>query len=154
MVIYLAGYIQGSKIEECASWRKKVREHYEMRELYYVFLDPLSCKNFATITPDGLKSDTPPHAIVHRDRMSIEECDLIVANMDRFGESRSMVGTICELAWGFMLKKPIIMITTETQYKDHPFLSYFVSACYDTVDDMLGSGIIEYFNGGIQNAVY
>lgn len=26
--VYLAGYIQGSVMEECKAWRKKIREHY------------------------------------------------------------------------------------------------------------------------------
>lgn len=28
MYVYLAGYMSGEKLEECTSWRKKIREHY------------------------------------------------------------------------------------------------------------------------------
>ncbi len=155
MNIYLAGYIQGTKIKQCSEWRKKIREHVEAH--YYpeiTILDPLNGKDFASLTADGLKSNRPPHAIVHRDRMSIESADLIIANMNRFGEQRVSVGTICELAWGFQLEKPIIMITNEKQYSEHPFLSYFASAIYKTVDELIENEIIDYFYKGVIHAIY
>jgi len=154
MKIYTAGFIQGNKIEQCSGWRKKIRKYIEELDIGIVVLDPLNKKDFSSITDDGLKSSTPPHAIVHRDRMSIKASDLIIANMDRFGEQRTNVGTICELAWAFQLGKPIIMITDEKQYIEHPFLSYFASAIFPTIDKMLESDIIDYFIGGITNAVY
>ena len=105
MKVYLAGFIQGSKLNECIAWRKKIRDHYEHwkdGEKYpIIWLDPLNGKHLDTITPDGLKSDTPRNAIVHRDYRCICDCDLVVVNMDTFGESRPLTGTICELAWAW-----------------------------------------------------
>lgn len=156
--IYLAGFIQGSKLKECVEWRKKVREHYDHwkdEEPYpIVWLDPLNGKDLATITDNGLKSSCPPHAIVHRDYKCVEKSDLIVANMDTFGEDRGLCGTICELAWAWQMKKPIILITNEIKYKEHPFIKYFSSWIVESVDEMLEKKAINYFYKGTHSAQY
>jgi len=152
MRIYLAGFIQGSKIKECSEWRKEIREHYGNES--YTWLDPLNGKDFATITPDGLKSSMPPHAIVHRDWQSVTSADLIIANMDTFGETRPLTGTICELAWAWEKHVPIIMITDEHKYKEHPFLKYFASWIVGTTKELIDVDAINYFKKGQENAVY
>ena len=152
MKIYLAGFIQGAKIKECMEWRVRVRKFYEDRGL--IFIDPLNGKEFATITPDGLKSSTPPHSIVHRDYRSVIDCDLIVVNMDTFGESRPLTGTICEMAWAWEHRIPIIMITNEDKYREHPFISYFASWVVKDIDELFDSDAIGYYIEGRQNATY
>ena len=152
MKIYLAGFIQGSKLKECCDWRIAIRKHYGDEE--YTWLDPLNGKDFATITEDGLKSSNPAQAIVHRDYVSVHSADLIVANMDTFGETRPLTGTICEMSWAWDKNIPIIMITTENKYKEHPFLACFASWIVGSVDEMIDKGAIEYFKGGIENAIY
>ena len=151
--IYLAGYIHGERIKECSEWRDRIKAHYTYRDTKNIrILDPLHGKNTSTITPDGLKSDMPARAVLQRDMLSVQEADLIIANMDRFGEERVSVGTIMEIAWGFVFAKPIIIITDEQQYTEHPFLFSMKSALYDSVDDMLNSGIIDYFSDGVQHS--
>ncbi len=157
--IYLAGYIQGNKIEECAGWRKRIREHYDdwkgYGERYPInWLDPLNGKNFESITGDGLKSDTPPNAIIHRDYRSVTSSDLIIVNMDTFGESRPLTGTICELAWAWDKHIPIIMITTEDIYIKHPFLACFASVIVSSVDELLEKKFVNYFFKGDNSAIY
>jgi len=148
--IYLAGYIQGTVIEQCTTWRKQIRTYYEnwkdkegnIKPYPLEFLDPLNGENFAEISPDGLKGVMPPHFILHKDYKCIEDCDIIIVNMDRFGQSRPLTGTICELAWGWQMHKPIIMITEEIQYTQHPFLAYFASWVVPSVDELLKQKII------------
>ncbi len=152
MKVYLAGFIQGAKLKECTEWRVKVRKYYEDQGV--VFIDPMNGKNFATITKDGLKSSTPRNSIVHRDYRCVTDADLIVVNMDTFGESRPLTGTICELAWAWDKHIPIIMITDEPKYKDHPFLSYFASWVVPTVEELFESDAIGFYLKGRQNADY
>jgi len=159
MKVYLAGYIQGQVIKECTEWRVRIREHYDnwkgQNKRYPIcWLDPLNGENFAEISPDGLKGQIPPHAIVHKDYTCVEKCDLIVVNMDRFGKTRPLTGTICELAWGWQMHKPIIMITDEDQYKFHPFLEYFASWIVPSVDDLLEHKIINEFYKAWHSAQY
>jgi hypothetical protein len=145
MKIYLAGYIQGSVIDQCVAWRKKLREVYDNwngKQYPLTFLDPLNGEDFAEISPDGLKGVMPPHFIVHKDYKCVQDCDIVVVNMDRFGQERPLTGTICELAWAWQQHKPIIMITDEDQYKFHPFLEYFTSWIVPSVDELIKQKII------------
>jgi nucleoside 2-deoxyribosyltransferase len=156
--VYLAGYIQGEVIDQCLAWRKRIREYYQhwkaKEKFPIVWLDPLSGEEACEISPDGLHSSLPTQAIVHKDYVCVEKADLIVANMDRFGKSRQLTGTICELAWAWQLHKPIIMITNEEQYRDHPFLKYFSSWTVSSVDELLEKKIINEFYRAWHSAQY
>lgn len=155
--IYLAGYIQGSKIEECIAWRKKIRETYDNwkgKERYPItWLDPLNGQNFATITPDGLKSSIPPKALVMRDFNCIKESNIIIANLDTFGEERPLTGTMYELAWAWYLKKITIVITDELHYKEHPFIKD-TGIIVPSVDELIEKKYINYFYKGLHTAIY
>jgi len=155
--IYLAGFIQGDVIDECTSWRKQIREHYNNWKggrYPITWLDPLNGEKFAEISPDGLKGSMPPNAIVHKDYTCVKKCDLIVVNMDTFGQDRGLCGTICELAWGWQMHKAIIMITKEDRYIQHPFLSYFSSWIVPSVDELIDKKIINEFYKSWHSAQY
>jgi len=153
--IYLAGYMSKDKLKETVEWRLKVRNHYRMKSWEDVkFLDPYNGKKFAEISGDGLKSDVPPQALVHRDYQCVINSDLIVANMNTFGCSRPSTGTTCELAWAWEYQKPIIIITEDNNYKEHPFLKYFTSWFVKDVDELLDKKCIDYFYKGSADAQY
>lgn len=157
MNIYLAGYIQGSCLNKCISWRKRIREfynNYKGKPYPIEWLDPLNGKDFESITPDGLKSSCDPQAIVHRDHKCVDMSDLIIANLDTFGEDRPLIGTLCELAWAWEKHIPIVLITTEKQYTEHPFLRYFASWIVSDVDELLDKKIVNYFFKGWVSAEY
>ena len=154
MKIYLAGFISGTHIKECAEWRIKIREYYTRKAWPIVFLDPLNGKEFAEITEDGLKSDVPAEAIFDRDLMSVKQADLIIANMETFGETRPPYGTHCEIAWAGLMNKPIVMITKDPNYTEHPFTKRMVSWIVPDVETLLESKVINYFFKGINNADY
>jgi len=157
MRVYLAGYIQGSVIEQCSAWRKKLREVYDNwngKPYAISWLDPLNGENFAEISPDGLKGAMPPHFIVHKDYKCVNDCDIVVVNMDTFGQDRPLTGTICELAWAWDKHKPIIMISNEDKYVQHPFLSYFTSWVVPSVDELIKQKIINQCYKSLHSAQY
>lgn len=155
MKCYLAGFMSGDKLKETTEWRKKIRAHYAVKAWNdLVFLDPYNGKDINTITKDGLKSNVPPNAIVHRDYKCVDEADLIVANMNTFGSDRPLTGTMCELAWAWQLKKPIVLITKNKNYVEHPFLSYFASWVVGDVNELLNEKVIDYFYKGLVQARY
>ena len=158
MTIYLCGYIGGPQvIDKCVAWRKQIVDFYnDYKGSKYplIFLDPLNGKNFASLDRQGLHSDASPHSIIHRDYQCIIKSDLIIANMDTFGEERPLIGTICELSWAWDKKIPIIMITDDIIYKEHPFTSYFASNVVSSVEEMLEKKIVNYYFKGWNDAIY
>jgi len=153
-MIYLAGYISKEKALECMEWRARIKNFYNMKPKWHgaiEFVDPMNGESVASLGKEGLTSSFPPHAIVHRDRSSVKEADLIIANVNTFGEERAPIGTICEMAWAFLYEKPIIMITEDPRYIHHPFTSYFSSAIVKSVDELLKGELISQFYKGLAN---
>ena len=138
-------------------WRKKVRDYYENYKgaRYPIeWLDPLNSGELDFIDEKGLKSNLPRNAIVQKDLLSIEKADMIVANLDTFGEARPPIGTICEIAIAWYMRKPIILITNEENYKEHSFLSYFASIIAKDVDELLSQKYINIFFKSMNSAIY
>ena len=154
MKIYLAGYISGKHIKKCAEWRIKIREHYNRKCWDIKWLDPLNGKEFAEITEDGLKSSVPAEAIFDRDLMSVKEADLVIANLETYGEARPPFGTHCELAWAGFEHKPIVIITKDINYIEHPFVKRMVSWIVPDVETLIKLRIINYMFKGINSADY
>lgn len=154
--IYLAGYINNEVIEECWEWRKQIALHYNSNPKWHgdiSFLDPLNGE-IGNITEEGLKCAVPGKALIHRDYNSVKSANLIVANLDTFGEMRPMVGTLYELAWAWEAKKPTIVITNEDKYKFHPFIVDTASIIVASVNEMLEKKMIDYFFKGLNSAIY
>lgn len=154
---YLCGYIQGSVIEQCIAWRKKIRETYDNWPTgrYPInWIDPLNGENFNEISPDGLKGCFPPNAIVHKDYVSIQKSDLIICNSDTFGQNRPLIGTIYELAWAYEKRKPVIMITNDIIFEQHPFITNTVSWYVKSVEELLEKKIINEFYKAWHSAQY
>lgn len=158
MTVYLAGYINGSVLEECIAWRKKIRLHYENwkgGQAYPIeFLDPLNGENLDLISDDGNKGCFPPQMIVHKDYVCVKKSDLIIANMDTFGENRPPIGTLGEIVWAYDLRKPIILISDNEYYTEHPFLKYFSSIIVPSVEILLERKIINSFYKSWNHAQY
>jgi len=120
-VVYLAGLISGEKLDECREWRGWFKQKFVDEPV--VFLDPLEGYHGA-ITPDGLKSEEIEGLFfVQRDRWAIKNADVVIANLERFDKNRCIIGTLFEICWACEERKPIIVITTEPQYKHHPFIT-------------------------------
>ena len=157
MRCYLAGFIQGSVIDQCCAWRKKLRDTYDNWEggRYPIeWLDPLNGENFSEISTDGLKGAMPSHFIVHKDYKCIQDCDIMIANMNSFGQDRPLIGTTFELAWAGMLHKPIIMITTDKMWIEHPFPAYYTSWVVPSVEELIKQKIINQCYKSFNSAQY
>jgi len=158
--IYMAGYMAGSVLDQCLEWRLKIREHYENWKGFHKypidFLDPFNGPELDTIDGKGLKSSIPSNAIFQGDKMSVKECDLMVANLDTFGQDRPMIGTFFELGWCTAFDKPFILILPESYREvaeNHPFLKQ-ASAIFFSVDEFLQSKILNYYYKRIVSANY
>jgi nucleoside 2-deoxyribosyltransferase len=154
MKVYLAGFINGNKIEQCSEWRKRIVTHYLLKAWDIIWLDPMNGKAITTLTPDGLHSEYPIRAIVDRDVKCLEDADLVVANLDTFGETRAPTGTLCEISITGYIHKPLIVITNDPNYYNHPWIQDFASITVPSVDELLEKKYIDYFYKGTVNARY
>ena len=157
MNIYLAGFISGNVLDKCLAWRKKIREHFDLRPKWHgeiTFLDPLNGQKAEEINEEGLKSNIPGKAFVKRDHKCVKIADLLIVNLDTFGETRPLTGTIYELAWAWLYNIPVIIITTDPNYKEHPFIKDTACIMVSSVEEILEKDYIEYYYKGLVSAEY
>lgn len=158
MKVYLAGSIYGSKIEQCKEWRKKIRDHYHnyKGQRYPIdWLDPVNGEDTVELSPDGTKSNIPSAAIHLRDHTSVTKlANLVIANMDRFGETRYPIGTIMEVAWAWHCQVPVIVISNEETYKNHPMFATATAILVPSVEELLEKKWIQFFYKGWNSAIY
>jgi len=157
MKVYLSGYISGKVLDKCVGWRKQIIEHYDHwkggAKYPIEWIDPLNGAEYEKISSDGLTNESiTNNAIVYRDYYSVKISDLIIANLTTFGEQRPLVGTLCELAWGWEQKKPIIIITDDYTFANHPFIVSFSSFFVKSVEELLDRKLINYFFKGMNSA--
>ena len=152
--VYLVGFISGEHMEECVEWRKKIVMHYRALNWNIIFLDPLNGKSLESIDKEGLHSSIPDKAFLHRDYKCVAESDLIIAHMNTFGSTRPSLGSIYELAWAWLLRKPVILITKDAIYKDHPFTKDTYSVVVESVEEMIEKKYLNYFYKGTVSAKY
>ena len=96
LYVYLAGRIAGNCMEQCIAWRKQIRGHYknyeyneETKEFVsfpIAFFDPLNSGESKTADKLGLTSHIPSNLIYHKDLLSVERADVIVANVEDYFE--------------------------------------------------------------------
>lgn len=88
--VYLAGRIAGNVIDKCIGWRRQIIEfyrNYKGKGAYPIaFIDPLNSGEADTIDDKGLTSNIPPNLIYDKDLLSVQNADVIVANMEDFFE--------------------------------------------------------------------
>ena len=154
MRCYLAGFIAGNKIQDCIAWRRKIVTYYALRAWDIIWLDPMNGKAIGSITPEGFKSDIPGPAFVDRDIKNVEDSDLIIANLNTFGEVRSPTGTICEIAIAGYLHKPLIVISDDNNYIEHPWIKDFASIIVPSVEVLIDKKYVDYFYKGNVTARY
>jgi hypothetical protein len=120
------------------------------------FLDPYNGPEAKSIDPKGLTSNIPANAIRDGDKLSVKHSDIVVVNIDNFGQSRASWGTPTEMAWAIdKYEIPVICIVPEHlgDMNNHPFIgraSWIVSS----VDEMLELGCLEYFYKRMAGAIY
>jgi hypothetical protein len=159
MKIYMAGYMSGAVLHECVEWRVKIRDHYENWKgaRYPIdFLDPFNGPELESLDAKGLKSSVPANAIFAGDMMSVKACDLVVANLDTFGQTRPMIGTYFELGWCTAWQKDFVLIVPGNYREiaeNHPFLKQ-AAAVFGSVDEFLESKTLNYFYKRINGANY
>ncbi len=136
--IYLAGNISSNP--ETYEWREKATKLLTG----YKILNPAANKfNEALIkqhegdssgfTREAIKKSQ--HILIIKDFNLVQSVDIILVNLQLITPDKPPVGTIFELAWGWLLKKPIVAIVGDNLYCIHPFPTATFSATVDNLED-------------------
>lgn len=149
--------IQKNVIEQCTEWRKKIRDTYDnwpTGKYPITWLDPINGEVVEGLDNFGSNPRMPDNAIVDKDRMCVNNADIIIANLDSFGEDRPLIGTISEMVWAHEFHKPVITITDNPVFLNHPFTKNFTSWYVTSVDELLERKIVNQFYKAFNSAQY
>ena len=109
-LLYLSGPITGCSYADCIDWRKRVvRALPKWIEVISPLRDRHDVKDKKNIR-DRYEGNVlaSPEAIVEQNLLDVTTCDAMLVNL--LGATRISIGTVAEIAWAKILKKPIVLI--------------------------------------------
>lgn len=148
--IYLAGNI--SNDPETYKWRERATEL--LKDRYTVFNPAANAFNQkllqrhekngdgATFIKDAVRQSQ--RILIVKDFNLIQSADIILVNLTLVTPDKPPIGTVFELAWSWLLKKPVVGIippdvdklsAVERLYATHPFIVSALSAVSYSVED-------------------
>jgi nucleoside 2-deoxyribosyltransferase len=133
--IYLSGPITGCTYGDCTNWRQYVASKFASD---IVGVSPLRGKEYLKTlesmphTHDHVMSSS--RGIMTRDRFDTMECDAIFVNL--LETERVSIGTVMEVAWADMLRKPVILVMEkEGNLHDHPMVREAAGYRVETLEE-------------------
>jgi len=139
MKVYCVHPISGLSADEVFDYY--TRTHETLRELGYDVLIPMFGKgNLRTeleFKAHGYEGNplTENHAIFGRDRWMVGQSDILYANF--LGAERVSIGSCFELAWGWDLKKQVILVMEKDNIHRHAFVLEAATIVFETEADAL-----------------
>lgn len=126
MKVYLAGPIAGCNRGEANDWRawvsSKLRPH-GIRGISPLRCEPLVGERY------GLGGNDPmfgtARAIASKNMMDVQMCDATLAYLPHQASRPVSLGTVLEIGWASILRKPVILVTDDPYAAAHPV----VNAC-------------------------
>ena len=91
-------------------------------------------------TDGGISTpDQNSKSIILRDYNDIVQADVMLANLDLWGSTRPLTGTLMELAWAWQMKMPVVAVChkEDTFMRHHPFIQECVSHYCETVEEAI-----------------
>lgn len=89
------------------------------------------------------------NVLVARDLKDVEDSDILLCNLRGTKGERPSIGTLSELAWAYLLRKPVVCVVheddTDKNYYKHPFMHTFVDQWVATVEEGVDV-IIKYWH--------
>ncbi len=135
--VYLAGPISGGTYEGTTEWRT-----YAAQQLAPIrCLDPMRGKTElrgeVAIRDHYQRPLTAIQGILGRDRYDVMRCDVILANL--CDAQRVSIGTVMEIAWADLLRKPIVVVMAEGNPHWHGMIRGVATAVVSTLDEALAA---------------
>ena len=154
-IVYLSGTMAEDKPEHRA-WRvqatQKFNEHGIHTRSPYRGRDKskiMKVDNYHYTYSTAPVSNRLGNMLVARDLKDVQDCDILMVNLKGTKGERPSIGTLSELAWAYLLRKPVVCIvdedSTDPNYYKHPFIHTFVDHWVSTVDEAI-EVIINYWH--------
>lgn len=149
---YLAGPILGCDRGEANDWRYDVAA--KLKEHRIVGISPLRCEPLIGDRYNMNYTDPKfgtARAIGSKNYFDVQNCDMTLAYFPKPREGGyPSVGTICEVAWAYSLRKPAIVVTDDPFMAEHPVLNSCAGWLLLTLDDAVDVliGVLGGYCGG------
>lgn len=135
--VYLSGPITGLDYGAAIGWTDYAKAQLSISKING--FRPLRGKKFLKEETELLNAmgypEIPvstPKGIVHRDRYDVESCDAMLVNV--LGAKSKSIGTMFEMAWAFMLHKPVVLVMEKEHNVHHH--AFVEQACTYWVYDL------------------
>ena len=133
MIVYAAGPVTGQSWEQATGWR----EQLSLALPGFTVLSPLRGKSYIAgekcISPEYDQGLSRAAGIVMQSRYDVTHADILIANL--LDTERVSIGTVMEIAWADMMRKPIILIMKAGCAHDHPMIRHVAGLVVATVDE-------------------
>lgn len=143
--VYLAGPIQDLSYGEATEWRVyakrvlgsvKINGYSPMRDKDYLSSEQ---KLGGSYDQDDMPMSTG-RGVITRDFYDVESSDAVLVYL--LGATQISVGTVCEIAWAWQMRKPLVLVMEKTgNVHDHVFIKQMYGFRVDSLD--LGLNIIQ-----------
>ena len=111
--VYLAGPIAGCSKTEINQWRSKCHMGFSDG---IVGISPYRAEKEYDDT-DSQKR------VIMKNYMDTKNCDLILAYLPKeINARRHSYGTTFEIAWGYSMQKPVVIVSDDVRVHDHPLM--------------------------------
>lgn len=167
MIVYLCGPMTENTPEQADGWRQDAASLLHFQG--FTVTSPMRGKDmFAKAERMGVDykaygkvPELTPPSIFARDQFDVRHADIILANMTELGKAYRRgknpitdevvripsIGSDFEIAWAFLLNKPVVLIAPDgSPYAHHPFLTGMSSLIrFDELDAGI-TWIVRNFN--------
>ena len=160
MIVYLCGPMAENTPEQADGWRQEAATLLESKG--FIVTSPMRGKGMLDskkvmgvhYESYGQVPELTPASIFARDQYDVRHADIILANMTELGTAHRhdwqhpkslttktvllpSIGSDFEIAWAFLLHKPVVLIAPDgNPYAHHPFLNGMSSLVrFDTMEE-------------------
>lgn len=137
--VYLAGPIAGCDPPEAEDWRDDMVS--ALGAAHITGISPLRCEPLIGETYEASYDDVrfgTPKAISSKNWFDTMHCDMVLAYLPKeLNDRRPSIGTMFEIGWATGVHKPVVLVTDDEYYANHPLIKHNVSWVVDNFDDAL-----------------
>ena len=144
-LVYLGGTITGATHGEATGWRNYVSQQMPSE---IICMSPMRAKDYL----DGVDAKTDSEhrilecyedhplssqrGIMARDRNDVMRADLLFFNLMDNG-NRVSIGSVIEVGWGDMLRKPIVIVMDKANLHNHAMVREAAGFVVDNLDEAI-----------------